>query len=289
MGVLGMALLLMRKKSLQFQVVTIVGICFSLFQQVLFQKRLGTFESLMYLFAFFVVIPVLAKYRKDCERTEDFKTALWFLGISIAALIVTSGVAWELVLSQINSLSDRFVGTSRHGMRGIQGFIESVTASNERFDLAGKMFMDFSFLEILFGRGMGGYFLLDVALNPNAEVREVQYSSMYLDDVGDFGRRAIEIGWLMPVMKGGCIFGFVIFSGVVYSLLQLKSLRNDAISLAAWVWLAIEAVYLTQGGGFIMSSSFRVALLGICIGRCLSISTSKYLKSQATWIVKSRK
>jgi hypothetical protein len=117
---------------------------------------------------------------------------------------------------------------------------------------------------------MGGHFTIEVTLNANEAVRSRQYLSMYLDDVGAFGRRGIEIGWLMPFIKGGVVLMGVILAGVASGLARLRFLRDDPFTMAAWAWLLIELLYLTQGGGFIVSASYRVILLGACLGRCMA-------------------
>jgi hypothetical protein len=137
------------------------------------------------------------------------------------------------------------------------------------------MFDDFSPWEWMIGRGMGGHFTIEITLNANDAVREQQYLSNYLEDAGEFGRRGIEIGWLMPFLKGGLALSGLIGFGVLNAILRIGRLRSDPVSVAAWTWLAIEVLYLTQGGNFVVSTSFRLILLGACLGRCLAPYVSR--------------
>jgi len=243
---------------------------FYLLQQVLFQKRLGTFETLIYLAGFFILIPVLANYRNQQDRVEDAKLFLGLLTAATLATVVSVILGADLLLAQAEALYQRFIGAGTGQSRDQLGLLATLFTENERYALARQIFEDFNAWDTLFGRGMGGHFTIEVALNANDEVRAQQYLSLYLDDIGAFGRRGIEIGWLMPFMKGGLLLMGVMLTGVMAGLSRLRFLRDDPFTLAAWAWLLIELLYLTQGGGFVVSTSYRVILLGACLGRCLA-------------------
>jgi len=270
LAIWGMALLLMRRQGPWYKILAVVALYFYLGQQVLFQKRLGTIESALYLGGFFLVIPIFSLRRDQQDRIEDAKL---FMGLFIAAMVAVVMAAFlsgDLFFAQLESLFKRFVGLGTGQQKETTGFLATLFIDNERINLAKRLFEDFGPWEWMVGRGMGGHFTIEITLNANDAVREQQYLSSYLNDVGEFGRRGIEIGWLMPFMKGGlALFGLVAF-GVFNAILQLRRLRSDPVSLAAWTWLLVESIYMLQGGSFVISTSYRLILLGACLGRCLS-------------------
>lgn len=270
LGFWGMALFLMRRRSFFFKFTAVAALLFYLLQQVLFQKRLGTTETLIYLGGFFILIPILANYRNQQDRVEDAKLFLGLLTAATLAAVASVILGADLLLAQAQSLYQRFIGVGTGQSRDQLGILATLFTENERYALARQMFDDFNAWDTLFGRGMGGHFTIEVTLNANDEVRAQQYLSMYLDDIGAFGRRGIEIGWLMPFMKGGLALMGVMLAGVAAGLARLRSLRDDPFTMAAWAWLFIELLYLTQGGGFVVSTSYRVILLGACLGRCMA-------------------
>lgn len=270
LGFWGMALFLMRRRSFFFKIMATGALGFYLLQQVLFQKRLGTSESFIYLGGFFILIPILASYRNKQDQIEDAKLFFGLLTAAAATAIGFAILGYDLLLAQIQSLYQRFIGVGVGQSREQIGILATLFTENERYVIARQMFNDFNAWETFFGRGMGGHFAIEVTLNANDQVRAQQYLSLYLNDIGAFGRRGIEVGWLMPFIKGGLVLTVVVLTGVIASLARLRFLRNDPITLAAWLWLLIEMFYLTQGGGFIVSASYRVILLGACLGRCLA-------------------
>lgn len=270
LGFWSMALFLMRRRSALFKLTAIAALLFYFIQQVLFQKRLGTSEIFVYLTGFFIIIPVFANFRNQQDRIEDSKL---FLGLLTAVTIGVVGsviFSTDLFIAQLQALYQRFIGVGTGQSQQQLGLFATLFIENERIALARQLFDDFNTLDTVFGRGMGGHFAIDVKLNANDTVRAQQYTSMYLDDIGTFGRRGIEIGWLMHFMKGGLLLMGVVLFGVIAGLARLRFLRDNPFTMAAWAWLLIECFYLTQGGGFIMSASYRVLLLGACTGRCLA-------------------
>lgn len=270
LGMWGMALLLMRRQKPIFKYVAILTLYFYLGQQVLFQKRLGAFEAALYIGEFFVLVPLFARTRTQQDRVDDAKIFMGLFLTAILAFAVAITLSGGLLVAQAESLYQRFVGIgSGQNKQGV-GLVATLFLENERVELARRMFSDFNSIEWFTGRGMGGYFTIEVSLNDNDLVRQQQYLSMYLDDVGVFGRRGLEIGWLMPFLKGGFILMAIMGYGVLAAIARLGQIRSDPVTLAAWAWLLVEAILLFQGGGFVVSLSYRLILVGACIGRCLS-------------------
>jgi hypothetical protein len=270
LGMWGMALLLVRRQRATFKFLAILTLYFYIGQQVLFQKRLGTIESVFYLSGFFIVFPLFARTRSDNDRLDEVKIFVGLVGMSIVAFVVAVTLSDGLIVAQAQALYQRFVGVGTGQRKEGVGLIATIFLENERMELAGRLLSDFRPFELITGRGMGGYFTIPVSLNDNEVVRQQQYLSMYLDDVGVFGRRGIEIGWLMPFLKGGAVLMLIMGYGIMAAISRLNQIRYDPITLAAWIWLAIETLFLLQGGGFIISAAYRLVLLGACIGRCLS-------------------
>lgn len=270
LAMLGIAFLLIRRQRAWYKIITVVALYFYIGQQILFQKRLGTGEILLYLGGFFVIMPLFARFRNQQDRVEDAKLFMILLMGALAAGICIAAFRGEIFFAQLESLFRRFVGLGVGQQKESVGLVAALVYENERLALAMQMFGDFNLKDWLIGRGMGGHFETNISLSTNDVVRQQQYVSSYLMDVGVFGRREIEIGWLMPFMKGGFVLLGMVLWGVKSALTQISNLRSDPISLAAWTWLLVESVYLLQGGGFIMSSSYRLILFGACMGRCLT-------------------
>jgi hypothetical protein len=270
LGMWGIAFLLMRRQKPMFKFLAILALYFYLGQQVLFQKRLGAIESVLYLGGFFMLIPLFSRTRTQNDRLDEAKIFLGLFLTALIAFVMAITLGDGLLVAQAQSLHQRFVGIGTGQRKEEAGLFAAIILENERVELARRMLSDFRPLEWVFGRGMGGYFIIEVSLNDNEAVRQQQYLSLYLDDVGVFGRRSIEIGWLMPFLKGGAALMLIMGYGVMAAISRLNQIRHDPVTLVAWIWLLVEAVLLFQGGGFVVSLSYRLILVGACIGRCLS-------------------
>lgn len=136
-------------------------------------------------------------------------------GLLGGVVIVSVGIAL-LLYFPFGTLIDRYLGW--------RGVMSTVTVENERWNEVQLMMEEFSDLDFLIGRGVGGAFLV------NAD------SPFFLDfiDQDSVGRFVTHAGAALPVLKGGVLFWtvyylpmFVLFSRV------FKWRRLDSVTMAA--------------------------------------------------------
>jgi len=247
---------------------------FALLQQVLFQKRLGSVLVMVYIFIGLVILPRIGRSAWRSWRSSQARAIrVVFTTVSLVAIATALALRPQVVLDQFQGLIDRFQGRGLHQQASGSGLLNTLTVDNERFDVARELFADFEPLEYLIGRGMGGHFEIDVQLSESDTHLQEQIAASFLGDVGVFGRRSLEIGILMPFLKGGSILAAAYIWGQYLVLRRRKVCFADQTSTACWLLLLLENLQLLQGGGFIMSAVFKLVIIGACFGRCLSKST----------------
>ena len=134
-----------------------------------------------------------------------------------------------------------------------------LTWENERFFEAGMFFHTLEPQELVFGRGFGGYF---VPYAPGWGV--------WLDDVQEFGRRQLHVGGLMPFFKGGFALSLAYYAGLALALFRGARYLAEPMAAAAFFVVLLSAIFLLQEGFFIMSLSFDLVMVGLCMGHLLS-------------------
>jgi len=230
-----------------------VGAFFVLAQQILFQKRAPTFRITLFLLIFLFVLPWL-RTRPITTGPSEGQLRVWFLGTAAAALMVALAIAPWLFMGQLAGLADRMSGQRYSG--GAAGML---TWENERFFEAGMFFQTLEPQELVFGRGFGGYF---VPWAPGWGV--------WLDDVQEFGRRQLHVGGLMPFFKGGFALSLTYYAGLALALLRGRRYLAEPVAAAAFFVVLLSAIFLLQEGFFIMSLSFDLVMVGLCMGHLLS-------------------
>jgi hypothetical protein len=247
MHLLPYLLLTARWRSKWQIVIIMLGLLFNLGMQVLFQKRLDTFEALVYLLLFFFVLPRLAsrwpEYRQAVpERTFKIAfAAIFVLGVGGALLL-----APQIVRGQASAL------LARYGEE-----------DTSRLQEAGEMLRDLEGWEYLIGRGMGGYF------TGWSEAGSRRWGD-WLADVGVVGKRSVHVGALMPMLKGGLLLSLVYYAGLAAVLLGWRRGFGDPLSAVAYLIVLVLSIHSLQGGLFLMESSYNLVLLGACSGWCLA-------------------
>ena len=230
-----------------------VGVFFVLAQQILFQKRAPTFRIALFVVAFLFVIPWLAA-RPRSKAPSEGRVRAWFLATAAISLGLALAIAPWLFQGQIAGLAERISGQRYSG--GAAGML---TWENERFFEAGMFLGTLEPQELVFGRGFGGYF---VPYAPGWGV--------WLDDVNEFGRRQLHVGGLMPFFKGGLALSLAYYGGLVLALFRGARYLFEPFAAAAFFVVLLHALFLLQEGFFIMSLSFDLVMVGLCMGHLLS-------------------
>jgi hypothetical protein len=226
------------------------GVWFVLAQQVLFQKRSPTFRIALFLAVFFVALPILLRRDPSVER----RVRRTFAAIGAVAVALALSAAPWLFQGQAQGLWDRISGQRYSG--GAAGML---TWENERFYEARMFFATTEPLDWAIGRGFGGYFVPD---DPEWGV--------WLEDVGEYGRRQLHVGGLMPFFKGGLLLAVTYYAGLALALHRGRRAVGEPLGAAAFFVVLLHAVFLLQEGWFVMSMSFDLAMVGLCMGHLLS-------------------
>lgn len=232
---------------------TFAGVFFVLAQQILFQKRAPTFRIALFVVAFLFVIPWLST-RPRRKAPSEGRVRTWFLATAALSLGLALALAPWLFHGQIAGLAERISGQRYSG--GAAGML---TWENERFFEAGMFFGTLEPQELVFGRGFGGYFVPDA---PGWGV--------WLDDVNEFGRRQLHVGGLMPFFKGGLALSLAYYAGLALALFRGARFLFEPFAAAAFFVVLLHALFLLQEGFFIMSLSFDLMMVGLCMGHLLS-------------------
>lgn len=230
------------------------GVCFVLAQQVLFQKRAPTLRLALFLAVFFLVLPFLPRARRVVPALSERWVRTAFAATLLAGLLVAGALAPWLFRGQLEGLGERMSGERYAG-----GAAAMLTYQNERFYEA-RMFLDtLEPQEWVLGRGFGGYFV----------PTDWQWG-VWLADVQEFGRRQLHVGGLMPFFKGGLALAITYYTGLLMALLRGRRQLADPFAAAAFFVVALHALFLVQEGWFVMSMSFDLTMVGLCMGYLLS-------------------
>jgi hypothetical protein len=243
-------LLTARRRGSAALLLVCAGVWFVLAQQVLFQKRSPTFRIALFLAVFFVVLPLVSRRDPADER----RVRRGFAATGALAIALALAVCPWLFQGQAAGLWDRLSGQRYSG--GAAGML---TWENERFYEARMFFATLAPHEWAVGRGFGGYFVPD---DPEWGV--------WLDDVGEYGRRQLHVGGLMPFFKGGLALALTYYAGLALALRRGRRALAEPLAAAAFFVVLLHAVFLLQEGWFVMSMSFDLAMVGLCMGHLLS-------------------
>jgi energy-coupling factor transporter transmembrane protein EcfT len=74
----------------------------------------------------------------------------------------------------------------------------------------------------------------------------------------------------MPFFKGGLALTLAYYTGVFLALIRGFRRRFEPKAAAAFFIVLLYVVFLAQEGWFMMSISFDLALVGLCLGHLLA-------------------
>jgi hypothetical protein len=177
-----------------------------------------------------------------------------FAAAGALALAVALCVAPWLFEGQLAGLVNRLSGKRYSG--GAAGML---TWENERFFEVGMFLRTVEPQDLVLGRGFGGYFIPDT---PGWGV--------YMEDLNAIARRQLHVGGVMPFFKGGLALFVSYFAGLAGALVRGRRFLAQPVAAAAFFILVIHALDLALEGSFIMSSSFDLLMVGLCMGYLLS-------------------
>lgn len=233
-----------------FVYIIFLGVVFIFIQQLLYQKRIGTAEVIIYLTIFFVIAPrYTLQWSKSWHLLPEPFLRTSFLIICSVGLAFALLLAPQIINAQTSALIERFN-----------------TSDTARIDEAAHMLSSLNGVEYLIGRGMGGYFGRD-----GTHLKKIPF--VFLTDVGVIGRRELHVGALMPMLKGGLLLMVVYYLGIAAVLWTWKQNKEDPLSFAAYIFVLVSFIYSLQGGMFILGDSYHLVLLGLGIGRSFANNT----------------
>lgn len=234
-------------------IIIVAGGVLMLLQQVLFQKRIGSAEILFYFFLLLIVIPqVIARWSQRRTRRQSGsvnRTAI-YMAIVVLSVVITYIAAPVLLGSQVSALLARYAREDISRLLEATAMLKSLQGS-----------------AIVFGRGFGGYF--------SFATPDIGYWGTYLPDAGIIGKRELHVGALMPMLKGGLLLTSIYYAVVVAIIANWRKHTSDLLTLAAFAIMLTTTLVSLQGGLFILSSSFEIVILGLCLGRCLASDEAK--------------
>lgn len=227
------------------------SVFFVLGQQILFQKRGPTVRILLIVLVFLFVLPRL---RRPGSVPRGRRGWAAFASAGLLALVLGLGAAPWLLKGQLTGLLHRLSGANYQG--GAAGML---TWENERYFEAAMFLRTVEPQELVFGRGFGGYF-----------VPSTGGWGTFSDDVGEVVRRQVHVGALMPFFKGGLALTLVFYAGLVHALVRGRRFLREPLAAAAFFVVLVRTIFFALEGWFIMSVSFDMVMVGLCMGHLLS-------------------
>jgi hypothetical protein len=240
------------------------SVFFVLGQQILFQKRGPTVRILLIVAVFLFVLPRL---RRPGAAASGRRGWAAFASAGLLALVVGLGAAPWLLKGQLSGLLHRLSGAKYEG--GAAGML---TWENERFFEAAMFLRTVQPEELVFGRGFGGYF-----------VPSTGGWGTFSDDVGEVVRRQVHVGFLMPFFKGGLALALAFYAGLAHALVRGRRFLGDPLAAAAFFVVLVRTIFLVLEGWFIMSVSFDLVMVGLCMGYLLSRERAAGAARRLAW------
>ena len=254
-------LLTARARRPRTMALVFAGVFFVLAQQVLFQKRAPTLRVLLGLLVFLLVLPPLwSRAAAAWTGARERRVRIVFLATGALALAVALTLAPWLFQGQLAGLFQRMSGQAYSG-----GPAAMLTWENERFFEAGMFLSTLEPSDWVLGRGFGGHFVAD---EPGWGV--------WLDDLQEFGRRQLHVGLLMPFFKGGLALSLVYYAGLLLALSRVRLALATPLGAAAFFIVLLHSLFLLQEGWFIMSASFDLTMVGLCLGWLLRTAPQRH-------------
>jgi hypothetical protein len=231
------------KQRMSWQTVAALFVFLSfMFLSVWFQKRAPTIRGV----AYFVSVLLIMRHIK----------ARWsYLLLPIMFMVIATTCYYLIKSENFVFLLERF--QSRDFAEG----------GGRLYELE-EMLLGFNTSDWLFGRGLGGYYLID---NWSAGMKAVNTSGL-------IGRDIMHIGIFYPLLKGGVLF-CVIFYWYAFRLFYFKdqSWRSNIYNLAALAVLPVYLGFLFAEGPASTSNLLNGVLFGLTCGRFVNLRGHSFL------------
>lgn len=212
----------------RFQNILAIGVIVAYIAiEIFFQKRAPTVRAGTYLLVGVLVL----QYGKPFRISKLLPIAL------ISTLIV-------FMMLPTAALFDRFAETD-----------------NSRFEEVRVAFSEMDGLDLLIGRGMGGY----------VELKELRHRlvQQVVNENGDYGRTILHIGAFYPVLKGGVVF-FLLHLSFLWPFIarfrDSKWMQNDYNRVSVIV-LPVYVIFRLIEGPFSSGAVFDGVIFGLCVSR----------------------
>ena len=218
---------LSRSKKDLWRILGIAAIGAFMAFQIYFQKRAPSARAITY---FLMAVLVL----RNIPALQHRKILLWAALLLVVVVMNMPTEGLESRFSQINNLR----------------LIEAKVALN-----------DFDSLEIIAGRGMGGYFLLD-------EFPGVFVETM-VNENGQFGRTKTHMGVVYPIIKGGILFLaiHIILVWPFFARSRNKFWRHNKYNSTSLIVLPVYVLFRLIEGPFSTGVVFDGVIFGLCVAR----------------------
>lgn len=231
-------------------------------QQILFQKRAPLVLIGLYLVLFIIVQPII--YQRYIPRLKNIVSNIFINFSFIFTLVSFAFISFMLVPTwildgQLQGLKQRFSDEKYSGL------VQQAIIENERYLEVEYMLDSLSPTEYIWGRGFGGYFTVGYDF-----ILELSRENFWIKEAYTVGRREVHIGMFMPFLKGGIILFITYFFIVLMALYRWRTAVLSPLGIAALGVVVLDVIHLSQGGGFILTDSFRLIIVSASIGVCLS-------------------
>jgi hypothetical protein len=283
-------MVLVHPKSTGGYFVAAAAMTLALGLQILFQKRLETvFICLILgLVGLRLVLAIRSGNIANGEGPIRVLGASCFIAIAAALLsgIFAPGVLGaqsEALLGRYKSLVQERSGStapftaapsalaSGSSVKPVNFVVDAAESRwYERWWIVSQALEDFTFIDWMFGRGFGGavafrHSTIDYYMGlPN----KVDLLAPYvIQETGKIGRRQLEVGMAMPLIKGGFPAQALFAVTLLYALLRKGG--RDWISQGCKLLVGLYALRYLFGGAFILSDTLQFAAFCAVLGRCL--------------------
>nr|MBB4246306.1 hypothetical protein [Rhodocyclus tenuis] len=250
--------------------------------QIIFQKRMET----LFICALFVLVIwrlFLALRSGKLFRAEGPIRILVVSGFLLVAASLLAGILVPKVLgTQAQMLVGRFSTLTESptnlpsaeiidGEASLQGAkVEIEGRWNERWWIVMNSLREFGAVDWVFGRGFGGYVAFShpvIDLYMSRDDRSQLLAAYIMQETGAIGRRQTEIGFVMPLIKGGFPAQILFVITLLYAF--SRKVNSDWLGHACKIFLALYVVRYLNGGAFILSDAVQFAVFCAALGRCM--------------------
>lgn len=195
------------------------------------------------------------------KRAPMARALLYFIGLIFFTKFIPYRVKSENVLISVffifgGVLLMPFFLETQFGNRFVEGDYYA------RFIELKMAFRDFSLLEWIFGRGLGGFYEPD-------SYSEYRFVSYVASSTGAIGKAATHIGLAYPILKGGLLLFTIIFFQILRLPIRFLDTEwmQDPMNRFAIIFLAVYCITRIIEGPLTPGAAYEAIMFGLCMGR----------------------